>query len=93
MTNQEFIESISLEGEIWKDVIEYEGLYMVSSYGRVVSLERNVKCPLNGVRHIQNRIISNNIDKKGYLAPMMLNCVFDWLVSVVVWFRVANWFS
>ena len=25
MTNEEFIKSISLEGEIWKDVIGYEG--------------------------------------------------------------------
>lgn len=42
MTNEEFIKSISLEGEIWKDVIGYEGLYMVSSFGRVISLERKV---------------------------------------------------
>ncbi len=42
MTNQEFLESITLEGEEWRDVIGYEGLYMVSSYGRVVSLERKV---------------------------------------------------
>lgn len=42
MTNEEFIKSISLEGEIWKDVIGYEGLYMVSSFGRVISLERQV---------------------------------------------------
>lgn len=40
MTNQEFIESISLEGEIWKDVVGYEGYYMVSSLGRVASLNR-----------------------------------------------------
>jgi hypothetical protein len=40
MTNEEFIESVSLEGEIWKDIVGYEGLYMVSSLGRVVSLSR-----------------------------------------------------
>ena len=40
MTNEEFIKSISLEGEIWKDVIGYEETYMVSSYGRVVFKER-----------------------------------------------------
>lgn len=39
MTNEEFIKSISLEGEIWKDVIGYEETYMVSSYGRVVFKE------------------------------------------------------
>lgn len=38
MTNQEFIESIRLEGEEWRDVIGWEGLYMVSSFGRVASI-------------------------------------------------------
>jgi hypothetical protein len=28
--------------EIWKDVIGYEGLYQVSSYGRVMSLDRTI---------------------------------------------------
>lgn len=40
MTNQEFIESISLPNEEWRDVVGYEGRYMVSSFGRVVSLAR-----------------------------------------------------
>ena len=40
MTNEEFIKSVSLEGEIWKDVVGYEGYYMVSSFGRVASLRR-----------------------------------------------------
>lgn len=42
MTNEEFIKSISLKGEEWRDIIGYEGLYMVSSFGRVISLERRV---------------------------------------------------
>lgn len=40
MNNQEFLKSITLDGEEWRDVIGFEGLYKVSSYGRVVSLER-----------------------------------------------------
>lgn len=43
MTNEEFIESIRLEGEEWKDVVGYEGYYMVSSLGRVASVGRYVK--------------------------------------------------
>lgn len=43
MTNQEFIEFIRLEGEEWRDVVGYEGLYKVSSFGRVLSLEKIVK--------------------------------------------------
>lgn len=42
MTNEEFIESIRLEGEEWRDVVGYEKLYMVSSLGRIVSLKRCV---------------------------------------------------
>lgn len=43
MTNEEFIESIRLEGEEWRDVVGWEGYYIVSSYGRVASLGRYVK--------------------------------------------------
>lgn len=42
MNNQEFIKSITLDGEEWRDIIGFEGLYKVSSCGRVVSLERYV---------------------------------------------------
>lgn len=41
MNNKEFIESITLEGEEWRDVIGYEGLYMVSSFGRIFSKMKN----------------------------------------------------
>lgn len=41
MNNKEFIESITLEGEKWCDVIGYEGLYMVSSFGRIFSKIKN----------------------------------------------------
>lgn len=43
MTNEEFIESIRLEGEEWRDVVGYEGYYMVSSLGRILSLDRCVR--------------------------------------------------
>lgn len=42
MTNQEFIESIRLKGEEWRDVVGWEGYYMVSSFGRISSLEREL---------------------------------------------------
>lgn len=42
MTNQEFIDSIKMNGEEFKPVIGYEDLYMVSSYGRIVSLGKYV---------------------------------------------------
>lgn len=42
MTNEEFIKRISLDGEEWRDIIGFEGLYKVSSLGRVVSLSKYV---------------------------------------------------
>nr|UWH96591.1 MAG: NUMOD4 motif [Bacteriophage sp.] len=68
MTNQEFIKSISLEGEIWKDVIGYEGLYMVSSFGRIISLGRRITRPShpNGFYLRQPKIMKQSISKSGY---------------------------
>ena len=43
MTNEEFIKSISEEGEEWRDVVGYENLYKVSNFGRIVSLSRNIQ--------------------------------------------------
>lgn len=43
MTNEEFIESIKLEGEEWRTIPDWER-YMVSSYGRIVALDLPYKC-------------------------------------------------
>lgn len=40
MTNEEFIKSISEEGEEWRDIVDFENLYKVSSHGRIVSLSK-----------------------------------------------------
>lgn len=34
---------LKMEEEIWKDIIDYEGLYMISSLGRVMSSKYNKK--------------------------------------------------
>lgn len=46
--------------EIWKDVKDYEGLYQVSSIGRIKSL------PRNGTIN-KERILKCTVDKDGYL--------------------------
>jgi hypothetical protein len=49
----------------WKDIINYEGFYMVSSDSQVKSLERYV--PHNGtMRLIKERILKPSTDKDGY---------------------------
>lgn len=50
MTNQEFIESITLDGEVWKPVTGFENIYCISSFGRVVSLEKYVSNRFQNVR-------------------------------------------
>lgn len=65
MNKQEFIESISLEGEEWRELPDYEGIYAVSTLGRVASLPR--KTDKNGVLHNkEGRIMCNHITKYGY---------------------------
>lgn len=56
MTNQEFIESIRLEGEEWRDVVGFEGRYMVSSFGRVASLYRQ-RMRSDGVLHHSEQVL------------------------------------
>lgn len=54
-----------IEKEIWKDIIDYEGLYQVSSYGRVKSLSRKVSNG-KGFYIIKERILKSILTKKGY---------------------------
>lgn len=58
MTNQEFIESITLEGEEWRDVVGYEGYYMVSSLGRVCSMQRKLSVGNGGWRNLPPTILN-----------------------------------
>lgn len=81
MNNKEFIDSITLEGEEWRDVIGYEGLYMVSSYGRIVFKERFhnngnggyirppklLKLMKTKFGYLQARLWENNKEKKYYV--------------------------
>ena len=58
MTNEEFIKSVSLEGEIWKDVVGYEGKYWISSLGRIFSCNQRW--------NNKYRIINAYTDNLGY---------------------------
>lgn len=52
--------------EIWKDIEGYEGLYEVSSYGRVRSLQRTRKGSYGSIRIVYEKILNHKIDKDGY---------------------------
>ena len=48
MTNQEFIESIRLEGEEWRDVVGREGSYIVSNLARIATIRTFCEYRRNG---------------------------------------------
>ena len=73
MTNEEFIKSISLEGEIWKDVVGYEGYYIVSNLGRIISLSRPI---FNGKAYFSSSpsLLRQYISSTGYkIVTLMKN--------------------
>ena len=60
--------------EIWLDVKDYIGLYQVSNWGRVKSLERDEVYYANGkqvVRHRKERILRPKPDGGGYLQVIL----------------------
>ena len=56
----------SMNGEIWKDVPNYEGYYQASNIGRVRSLDRIVTYSNGYDRFYKGRVIKGNVNKEGY---------------------------
>ena len=56
--------------EKWKDIIGFEGLYVVSNTGKVKALERLV---LNngGLQHKHERILKAHVDARGYCSVVL----------------------
>ena len=61
-----------MKEEIWKDIKGFEGLYQVSSFGRVKSLPKrffvsNQFGKTNKIRMTKERILIPQLNKYGYL--------------------------
>lgn len=57
-----------LPTEEWRDISGYEGIYQVSSLGRIKSLERDVdKNHNNSIEHVKAKIRRQHTTKDGYL--------------------------
>lgn len=67
MTNKEFLESITLDGEEWRDVIGFEGYYMVSSLERCISLNRVYEDNNRSSKYIKQRLVSFTMVANNYL--------------------------
>jgi hypothetical protein len=61
-----------LPGEVWEDVVGYEGLYIVSNMGRVKSVERVISDKLRGKAIRKSVLLSSSKNGHGYL-----NCVLS----------------
>lgn len=61
----EFIASVSEPGESWRDIPDFFNHYMVSDYGRVLSLPRFANSA-NGSREVEGRILTPKLDVSGY---------------------------
>lgn len=66
-------EDIDAIKEIWKDIPGYEGLYQISSLGRVKCLERVYYCGDKHSRRIQNETILRPTSVKGYVRLSLSN--------------------
>ena len=64
INNQRWLSIEDLPNERWKDIDNYNGLYQISDYGRVKSLEKINKT--NG-RVFPEKILKQQSDKDGYL--------------------------
>lgn len=53
--------------EIWKDIIDFEGYYQISNYGRVKSLKRIITMKNGRLRPIKERILSPKSKDNDYL--------------------------
>ena len=52
--------------EIWKDIPTYEGLYQISTLGRIQSLPRWVIEPGGRSRFLRGRSMKPHVEKRGY---------------------------
>ena len=66
MTNQEFLESITLDGEEWRIIDGTLGYFAVSNFGRVSSMSHRV-CGGNNSWMTKPRILTSHPNRGGYL--------------------------
>lgn len=62
-----FLSSISLNGEEWRDVVNFENLYAVSNTGRVARLSRTTVGKDGKSYPFSSRLLSYNNDRVGYM--------------------------
>ena len=83
-----------IEGEVWKDVLGWKGLYMASNFGRVKSLTRKIKRRFSGTQTLNGRILSQFVCKNGYITMHMCHDHKPTTVSIqIIIMRAFNGYS
>lgn len=59
--------------EKWKPIKGFEGLYDVSSQGRIRSLQRTKKNKWGGIIEVKERILANGLTPQGYINVLLYN--------------------
>lgn len=67
LNSDRWLKTTSLNGEIWKEVKGWEGIYQVSNYGRVKSCFRYVKQSNGKIRHYKEKIMKTFLTKTKYV--------------------------
>lgn len=62
--------------EVWKDIPGYEGIYQISNFGRVKSLERYVRHCRGGNKIIKEKILKPRVVAEGYLQISLCGNIF-----------------
>lgn len=67
-----------MDKEIWRSVLGYEGLYEVSNFGRIKSLDRYIPQRNNSRALRKGKILSQSVIKGGYLrVPLAKNKIHE----------------
>lgn len=70
---KEYVEGVGLVIEEWKDIPGFEGLYKISSFGRVRSFPREKKGNWGHILLTKDRILKQGINKNGYPRVILYN--------------------
>ena len=55
-----------LEGEEWRDILGYDGIYLVSNLGRIKSCQRKINMGAKGVKIQPERIMKQQVSRSNF---------------------------
>lgn len=59
--------------ELWRWITDYEGLYLISNHGRVMSVPKTIRRSDNSMRSYDGQVLKQNHDTNGYPIVVLSN--------------------